>query len=41
MPANMRRSLVAQGWSVGVPTTRKRSDTPLPVSSALAGHTNA
>ena len=29
------------GSSGGVPTTRRMSATPLPVSMALAGHTNA
>ena len=39
--ANTHKSLVAQGVSSGVPTTRRMSATPLPVSIALAGHTNA
>ena len=30
-----------QGWSTGVPTTRRMSATPLPVSIALAGQTMA
>src|SRR5258705_13470525 len=32
---------VLQGWPAGVPTTRRISATPLPVSIALAGQTNA
>ena len=37
--ANTYQSPVYQGWSAGVPTTRRISATPLPVSIALAGHT--
>ena len=40
-PANTYQKSVFQGWSGGVPTTRRISATPLPVSMALAGHTNA
>ena len=38
--AKMYQASVFQGWSGGVPTTRRMSATPLPVSIALAGHTN-
>ena len=38
--ANTYQALVLQGSSARVPTTRKMRATPLPVSIALAGHTN-
>ncbi len=38
--AKMYQASVFQGWSGGVPTTRRIRATPLPVSIALAGHTN-
>src|SRR3954447_3533746 len=40
-PAKMYQPYVLQGWSTGVPTTRRMSATPLPVSIALAGQTRA
>ena len=40
-PANTYQASVLHGSSGGVPTTRRMSATPLPVSIALAGHTNA
>ena len=40
-PAKMYQPYVFQGSSGGVPTTRRISATPLPVSIALAGHTKA
>ena len=40
-PAKIHQPSVFQGWSGGVPTTRRMRATPLPVSIALAGHTNA
>ena len=39
-PAKMYQASVFQGSSGGVPTTRRIRATPLPVSIALAGHTN-
>jgi hypothetical protein len=39
-PANTYHLYVVHGWSAGVPGTRRISATPLPVSMALAGHTN-
>src|SRR5690242_13171371 len=39
-PANTHQSPVYHGWSAGVPTTRRISATPLPVSIAEAGQTN-
>src|SRR5262245_66103130 len=39
-PANTHHESVFQGWSGGVPTTRRIRATPLPVSIALAGQTN-
>ena len=40
-PAKTYQPSVFHGWSGGVPTTRRMSATPLPVSIALAGHTKA
>ena len=40
-PAKIHQPSVVQGWSGGVPTTRRMRATPLPVSIALAGHTKA
>ena len=40
MPAKTYQSVVFQGSSARVPTTRRMSATPLPVSIALAGQTN-
>ena len=40
-PANTHHAWVLQWSSTGVPGTRRISATPLPVSIALAGHTNA
>ena len=39
--AKISQPSVANGWSAGVPTTRRINATPLPVSIALAGQTNA
>ena len=39
-PAKTYQPSVFQGWSGGVPTTRRIRATPLPVSIALAGQTN-
>ena len=41
MIANHCQAYVLQGSSAGVPTTRRIRATPLPVSIALAGQTNA
>ena len=40
-PAKTYQAYVFQGSSAGVPTTRRISATPLPVSIALAGQTKA
>ena len=40
-PANTHHAWVLQWSPAGVPGTRRISATPLPVSIALAGHTNA
>ena len=39
-PAKTYQPKVVHGSSAGVPTTRRMSATPLPVSIALAGQTN-
>src|SRR5262245_49094115 len=39
-PAKIHHESKFHGWSGGVPTTRRIRATPLPVSIALAGHTN-